>query len=228
VIGSPVPTGVSQVSNQARITATALAPVLSDDPAAAGTANPTITLLDVVKRVYLPMLARSGEADLVVTSVTLSPSKTSFRAGEPVAITVVVKNQGSAAAAPFWVDMYLNPSRQPGFNVIWNTTCTLNPCFGIGWPVTGGLAPGASVTLTSAVVPPGYAVWSGYFAAGTTDLYVLADSYNPSGPMVDSNRANNLFHMPGLQVTGPNPTLSSAQSLDQRPAALEAPVGDRP
>jgi hypothetical protein len=205
-----------------------LAPVLSDDPAAPGAANPTLTLLDVIKKVYLPVIIRAGEADLAVTSVTLSPNKTNFRAGEPVVVTVVIQNQGTATAAPFWVDMYLNPNRQPNFNVVWNTTCTLTPCFGIGWPVSTGLAPGASITLTSAVVPPGYSVWPGYFAAGTTDLYVLADSWNPNGPMADSNRANNLFHRSGLQVTGPNPALSAPQSVQQRPARLDAPVGVRP
>jgi hypothetical protein len=46
--------------------------------------------------------------------------------------------------------------------------------------------------------------------------------------MVDSNRANNLTHLSGLRVTGPNPALSSPQSLRSRPAQLDAPVGDRP
>jgi hypothetical protein len=209
-INSPLPPGVTQVANQGRVTGSNFATVLTDDPDTATPADSTITQLDntvTTFRVYLPIVRQSiaQTPDLAVTSVTLSPNKTSFKAGEPVVITVVIENQGNAAAGPFWADMYLNPSRTPDFNIIWNKTCTLTPCFGIGWPVPNGLAPGASVTLSSAVVPPGYSVWPGYFAAGTTDIYVLADSFNPNGPMVDTNRANNLAHIGGLSVTGPNP-----------------------
>jgi hypothetical protein len=222
VIASPLPAGVFQVSNQARITATGLSPVLTNDPATAALGDPTITALDVIKKLYLPLVTHPGAADLAVTSITLSPNKSSFTAGEPVVITVVIQNRGNAPAAPFWVDLYINPNRQPSFNDPWNTTCTLNPCFGIAWSVSNGLAPGASITLSSAVVPPGYSIWPGYFATGTTDIYALADSWNPGGNMADGNRTNNLAHLGGLHVTGPNPALISPQSameLPARPAA---------
>jgi hypothetical protein len=74
---------------------------------------------------------------------------------------------------------------------------------------------------------PVYSIWPGYFAAGTTDIYVLADSWNPGGPMADTNRANNLVHLPGLRVSGPNPPLVGVQSLVERPARLEAQDRER-
>ena len=56
-------------------------------------------------------------------------------------------------------------------NQPWHTRCGLQPCYGLVWSVPA-LAPGASVTLTSA---PGnfatdYSAWPGSFAAGTTDV----------------------------------------------------------
>ena len=45
--------------------------------------------------------------------ISISPNKRSFTAGEPVVISVTVTNQGDAAAAPFWVDLFINPSAPP-------------------------------------------------------------------------------------------------------------------
>jgi hypothetical protein len=173
------------------------------------------------------MATVAGTSDLAITSVTLSPNKTSFAAGEPVQITVVIKNQGSAPTKPFWVDMYLNPSRTPDLNILWHQACGMKPCYGIAWQVSQPMAPGDSITLTSTVgsYAGPYTVWPGWFAAGTTDLYVLADSWNPGrtiGASGDTNRANNLFHIGGLNVTGKNPGSASTQSageLPERPAA---------
>lgn len=219
-INDPLPTSVTQISNQARVSATGVSTVLSDDPDVAGTANPTVTLIDNIKKILLPMVMNSlAPADLTITSITLSPNKTQFRAGEPVVVTVVVKNEGQVAAAPFWVDLYINPSRTPTFNTPWQQTCQLNPCFGMAWPVIGGLAPGASVTLSSTVLTPGYSSWPGYFAAGTTTLYAQADSWNPSGTMADTNRANNIRQLGGLQVSGTLPRISEQNALRERPAA---------
>jgi len=176
-------------------------------------------------KVFLPIVARPvGVPDLVVTSISLVPSKSTFAAGEGVEVRVTVTNQGSAAAEEFWADLYINPSSPPtAANQVWNTRCGLTPCFGIAWVVTGGLAPGQSITLSSSSLPPGYSVWPGYFAAGTTDLYAYADSYNPgvaAGAAAESNETNNRAELHGLTVTGPNPSLAGVRSL--------ADVADRP
>jgi hypothetical protein len=231
VIANPLPAGVTQLSNQATISGANFADVLSDDPDQRGTADPTITDLRIIRQSYLPLIERGADVplapDLVVTSVSLTPNKTTFTAGESVLITIVIKNQGTAASATFWTDLYLNPSTTPALNKVWNELCGITPCFGLAWAVSRELAPGESITLTSQVGSFGadYSVWKGWFASGTTDLYVLADSWNsgiPKGASGDSNMANNLFHLGGLRVTGINPritSVSSAGTLPTRPAA---------
>jgi uncharacterized repeat protein (TIGR01451 family) len=164
-----------------------------------------------IHKVFLPAVQTAGTPDLVVTSISLVPSKSAFAAGEPVEVRVTVTNQGSAAAGSFWVDLYINPSSSPtAADQLWNTRCGLTPCFGMAWQVVGGLAPGQSITLSSLSLPAGYSIWPGYFAAGTSDLYAYADSYNPgvaAGAAAESNEANNRGELHGLSVTGPNPAL---------------------
>jgi uncharacterized delta-60 repeat protein len=172
-------------------------------------------------RVYLPLVQRAGTPDLVISSVSLNPNKTSFSAGEPVEISVVVENRGTAPAAEFWVDLSINPDHPPTTaNQIWNEHCAQTPCYGLAWFVEG-LAPGARITLTSKALPPGYSIWPGFFVAGTTDLYAYADSYNPgaaTGAVAESDEANNQFHLGGLTVTGPNPAQASLQAATDLPA----------
>ena len=82
--------------------------------------------------------------------------------------------------------------------------------------MASGLAPGQSVTLSSLSLPVGYSIWPGYFAAGTSDLYAYADSYNPgvaSGAIAESDESNNRAELHGLSVTGLNPPLVALQGL---------------
>ncbi|MDW8234891.1 MAG: SdrD B-like domain-containing protein, partial [Roseiflexaceae bacterium] len=153
----------------------------SDAPVATGTlsAGQSITTLDAgyrtQTRVFLPLIvAPVPPPDLVVEEFTVTPAKTSYAAGEPVLITVKVKNVGgSPTTIGFWVDLYINPSTPPTTpNVRWNDVCGISPCYGIAWYVNQALAPGQSITLTSA---PGQfaglqSVWPGYFASGTNAL----------------------------------------------------------
>jgi uncharacterized repeat protein (TIGR01451 family) len=171
--------------------------------------------------IFLPLVGRAGAPDLVA-SISISPNKRTFAAGEPVVVSVTVTNQGSAAAEPFWVDLYINPSSPPtAANQIWNTRCGLTPCFGLVWQVPGGLAPGQSITLTSQSLPAGYSIWPGWFAAGTTDLYAYADSFSPGvveGAVAESDEANNRAELHGLSVTGSNPALAGLQAVEDLPA----------
>ncbi|HJZ47590.1 MAG TPA: CARDB domain-containing protein, partial [Roseiflexaceae bacterium] len=221
-INSSLPSSVTQVVNQGSISGSNFANVLTDDPGTAAPADATITPLDVVTtfRVYLPTVAQGNAPDLVVTDISLTPNKTTFAAGEPVEVRVTVKNQGSASAGPFWVDLYINPSSPPtAANQVWNNRCGLAPCFGMAWQVTSELAPGQSVTLSSQSLPAGYSNWRGYFAAGTSDVYVYADSFNPgvvAGAVAESSETNNRAELHGLRVTGPNPKLSGPTIADLR------------
>jgi uncharacterized repeat protein (TIGR01451 family) len=204
VIADPVPAGTTQVSNQATITGDNFAAVLSDDPATAAANDPTVTMLDAPQAfpLYLPLVGRlqsapSAAPDLV-GSFSLSPAQSSYAPGQPVTITVVVTNVGTAPASPFWVDFYINPSSPPAqANQTWESLCALTPCYGLAWGVEATLAPGESVTLTS--TPGSYwapnTVWPGSFAPGTSDLYLYVDSYSTggeaSGAVPESEEGNN-------------------------------------
>lgn len=171
------------------------------------------------------------QPDLVVTSFTLSPDKKTFAAGESVAINVVVQNQGKSASAPFWVDLYIDPTNPPtpGANTPWDRVSK----YGITWGVetkigSTGLGAGESVTLSTnpANYDSRFTIWPGYFRSGTTNLYVYADSWTPTvpegqvGAIKESDETNNIKSILGLQVTGTNPQMLLPQLTDlpQRPA----------
>ncbi len=155
-------------------------------------------------KVYLPLILQRPLPDLVGT-VSLNPPLTSFQAGQPVQINVVVTNIGIATAGEFWVDLYISPSAPPTVNQRWNDLCKLSPCYGMAWYVEQNLGPGQSVNLSSNTVLPDYSRWPGGFAAGTTELYLYADSWNPTvatGGVLESNETNNRFYLGGLSVSG--------------------------
>ena len=156
--------------------------------------------------VYLPVVLKAFAPMPDLAGVfTLTPDKANYNAGEPVLITAVVTNLGTAPADAFWVDFYINPYRVPAVNLRWNDLCGMTPCYGLAWYVSGGLAPGQSITLTSDDAAADYSVWPGYFAAGTSDLYLYVDVWNPgvaSGGVFESNESNNRVERHGLGVTG--------------------------
>jgi hypothetical protein len=172
---------------------------------------------------YLPILfglgaeePAQGTADLV-GSISISPDMRSFTAGEPVTIIVTITNQGTAPTEPFWADLYINPASMPTVNHRWDDVCGLLPCHGLAWAVREPLAPGETITLTSApgAYDPPQTVWPGWFAAGTTDLSLLVDSWNPgvaTGAVPEgSGEGNNTAHLGGLTVTGENPPTPQLQ-----------------
>lgn len=185
---------------------------------------------------YLPIVLtdqteepETGYPDLVVRSISLNPARTTFTAGEAVEISVVVENQGTASASPVWVDLFINPEVPPTTSgVIWYYNCGISPCFGIVW-ATDTLGPGEQVVLTSTLgsYDPEYTIWYGWFANGTTDIYVYADSWNRegevNGAVAESNETNNRGHLGGLQVTGTNPELPQSLSLSYLPRPRARP-----
>jgi PKD repeat protein len=159
-------------------------------------------------------------ADLVITRFEVTP--TTPAPEQPVLITVEVKNQGDQPTGAFWVDLYINPNRPPtSAGRPWESTCTLDPCYGMAWFVAGGLQPGQSVVLTS--TPESYyadnTIWQGSFAPGTRNLYVYADSWNqtnPNGVVTESNETNNRAELL-LQSTASTP-------IEVTDGTTEAPV----
>jgi parallel beta-helix repeat protein len=180
----------------------------------------TVTIVDndVTYNAFLPSVINNQQPDLVVSSIVLTPGKTSFTAGEPVEITVTITNQGTAVTQPFWVDLYLNPAEEPSVNQTWYLICGLTPCYGIAWGALLPLQPGQSVTLRSTIdsYALGYTDWRGAFASGTNRIVVLADSYNQGsaiGAVTESIETNNSASL-NVSVTGNNPP--SLNSLPER------------
>jgi hypothetical protein len=149
----------------------------------------------------------------------LSPDQRSFDAGAPVTVTVTITNVGTAATATgFWVDLYRNPTAPPTVNQMWYDLCGPAPCHGSAWAVDTLLAPGAQITLTTTVTSyaPDSTRWPGWLAAGTTDLYLLVDSWfcpddgtpcAATGAVREQDETNNRAHLGGLTVTGTNPAM---------------------
>jgi hypothetical protein len=160
----------------------------------------------------------AGQPDLFIESISLEPNTRDMQAGDPVEMTVVVKNQGTEAASSFWVDMYINPDEPPAnAGKLWYDTCTVRPCLGIAWLVEE-LQPGETIELTSTEdsFNNDFTSWWGWFASGTTDVYVYADcwrgkdgSSSDGGAVEESDEENNRIHISGLSVTGENPAVPS-------------------
>lgn len=182
-------------------------------------------------RILMPIVARAAPPtptpppalpDLVVEALTIAPEQASYRAGEPVLLSVRVTNVGDGPATAFWVDLYLSPAAPPDApSQRWDERCGIAPCYGLAWLVDG-LAPGQSVTLTSRQPDPAQSIWPGSFAPGTSALYVYADSWNPgvaTGGVRERDEANNLLARTGLSVTGASPNLAAAAlpALPPRP-----------
>ncbi|MFQ5611641.1 MAG: S8 family serine peptidase [Anaerolineae bacterium] len=155
--------------------------------------------------VYLPLIRKDIlTAPDLTSSLQLDPPRP--EAGQPVTVTAVISNIGNADATAFWVDFYVDPEPVPtGANQIWNDLGSkVSPPQGIAWFVPG-LAAGANTTLTSHSYSTPHSVWSGGFVAGTQDLYLYADSFNPgveTGGVPESNETNNRADLLGINVAG--------------------------
>jgi hypothetical protein len=153
-------------------------------------ATATLTLVPIPTHyVYLPLVLRNHGPNLVVESIVWSPITPT--AGESVVVTVTVRNVGSAPAGPFWVDLYLDPSRTPAPGIPWNDVCAE----GVAWRVPG-LAPGEGRALRSDQGAVGYTYWRGYFAATPNPhiLYAVVDSwpYDPAETVPETNEGDNV------------------------------------
>lgn len=170
--------------------------------------------------VWLPSLRGEPRRPDLVVRFSVSPAAPT--AGKETGVEVMVTNQGTGPAAAFWVDLYINPSRTPQVNDPWNELCALRPCFGLAWLHEGVLQPGQSVSFNSrprsAANPNGFrpeaSAWPGFFANGTSQLYVIADSWNrdgagdardADGALRELDEANNRAGQSVVVAAGPLP-----------------------
>lgn len=150
-----------------------------------------ITVTPPERQVYLPLVMSNYRGvNLVVESIVVEPA--SPAPGEPVVVTVTVRNTGpTAIGTSFWVDLYLDPSGTPAPGVRWDEICDE----GVAWHVMG-LGGGRSLTLRSDQGAPAYTYWSGSFAA-TPDphrLYAVADVWpGPPGAIQEDREEDNVL-----------------------------------
>ena len=170
--------------------------------------------------IFLPLLRGVPQQPDLTVAFTVSPETPT--AGKPASISATVTNKGTGPASGFWVDLYINPSHAPLVNEPWNELCTLEPCFGMAWFYEGTLQPGQSATLTSspssAANPNGFRAassnWPGFFANGTSRIYIIVDSWNrnasgeqrdPNGALREIDETNNRAERSLTVLLGPLP-----------------------
>ena len=168
-VNDPFPTGISQISNQAFVTADNIPSTPSDDPSTPAPFDPTITPVDTTQLVYLPIVFNNyaNLPDLIVRSLTAANNN----------ITIEIENIGNVASTEsFWVDAYINPNPAP---TAVNQTWDLLGSEGMTWGVTQDIQPGEIVTLTvnGTYYEPSRSNFSGTIAAGTP-VYAQVDSAN--------------------------------------------------
>lgn len=175
---------------------------------------------DDAYRVFLPLIIKSGQADLIVEQITASAT----------GVSVVIKNQGDAPVIePFWVDVYIDPTTPPtAVNQTWDQVGTQGLVWGIEAPALP-LKPGASLTLT---------IGDGYYhpelsrlngpLAPETPIYAQVDSANITttyGSVLETHEASGA---PYNNILGPvNATVlmqvALPDALQQRSATSQLP-----
>jgi hypothetical protein len=153
--------------------------------------------------IFLPLVSRAEPLPDLVGEIRLEPDHSDFMAGETVTILVTIANRGSVQSGGFWVDLHINPAQPPqGSPAPWNKNCGLTPCYGVTWYVAT-LPAGTEIELSSRTPLVGYSIWNGSFAPGTTDLYLVVDSWSgAAGAVRESDESNNGASLHGLSVSG--------------------------
>ncbi len=149
-IDAAVPAGVRTISNQATVTSAELPAVLSDDPAAGGTADPTVTAITASPR----LVAEKTAALAADADGDGQPSP-----GDTLAYTITVRNAGNTSATGV---MLRDPVPAHTSLVAGSIATTVGTVDGENPPqvTLGELAAGASATITlrvkiDAAVPAG-------------------------------------------------------------------------
>jgi len=142
-------------------------------------------------------LVAPAAADLVVASIATTPAQPA--AGQPVAVTVTVKNQGNLAAGPFSADFYKDRAAAPGPGIIGDVRCAI-----------AALAAGASTQCTGTVT---------YTAAGTFSAWAQVDTAQAVAESSEANNVSGPRTMTVAAAAGPDLVVTSVGN----PPASAAP-----
>ena len=138
---------------------------------------------DSVPQIYVRRAV--SNADLVVDSVAVTPPAAGASAGQPVDVSIVVRNRGAVAAVPFSVGVFLS------------TDSTIDP--GADRSLTmqqvAGLPPTQAATINLRVMLPADVTPGRYF------IGAVADVTNTNGELDD---ANNALAGSGFDIGGPD------------------------
>jgi hypothetical protein len=140
--------------------------------------------------------AVTASADLVVDGMVTTPAGPT--AGQPVQVAVTVKNQGTAAAGAFSVDVYRHRTTAPAPGTPGDAQCSV-----------AGLAPGAAAVCTRTVT------WAN---AGTFSLWAQIDT---GQAVTESSETNNVLGPRAITVVAAPPATPDLviTALSNPPAA---------
>ena len=224
--GEVTPTPTTPTVTPTTPTVTPTTPTVTPTTPTVTPTTPTVTPTTPTVTPTTPTVTPTTGPDQ--TDLAVSKFELLNNADGTVLLVVEVENRGNRVADGFWVDLFINPNTPPtGAGVTWDRTCTLNPCYGMAWGVPT-LAPGQKVTLTSTSdsIDAESSHWLGVFAEGTTDLYVLVDSWNGDGDFdgafTESNEGNNVAHLSLIPTTpsAPAHALFSTGAVKSSPVAV--------
>jgi subtilase family serine protease len=122
-----------------------------------------------------PISVVASFPDLAIISVATTPAQSA--AGQPVATTVAVRNQGAVSVGSSVVDVYRHRTTAPAPGVVGDGRCTIPPL------AAGGIA-SCNATVT-------------YATAGMFSLWAQVDT---GRTIAESNEANNVFGPRALTV----------------------------
>lgn len=204
---SDLPTGVYTVTEQILDDGFGLNLLVCDDPS-----SPNPSVVDLSSRTAVIHLDPAEFVICTFTNLRTEPLRTflplianQFAVGPDLlvdevlaitaAVTVTIRNVGNAPVVDaFWVDLYIDPNKEPAVNEPWNVIAPQ----GVVWGVDGAdlpINPGESRVLTLSNAESGVTLTSPPPYPAGAAVYVLVDSIDtstPFGAIQETNEDNNL------------------------------------
>lgn len=150
--------------------------------------------IPTIMKAYSPPPLAFG-VDLTVQGLQVGPAIPVV--GQATRVTATLRNLGANTVVDdFWVDLYVDPSKTPSVNVLWNHIAPYGKAWFIHDDVPGG---GTLVIHTDQPDDPEdpdsvYSNWPGWFvSAGEHELYVQVDSFGTkAGAVFEDDETDNV------------------------------------